>query len=238
MLSDSTLEASKDGTMLNGGRGKEETATALALRAKPSGDSEPDQSSDDLGPNLGDDQLTVRFLSEQLARKCVTSDGSTALGWPLTLDEETSPKLSAYAVAAIGYSRLSRWMAPRNLPSDLREEDLRTYIIPREVEYSRFDPIERQAQIGFLDLRQALRVGQEIFSHSYFEEVGLSFDQRDENQYLFPDWYPQEDANQRNVERAVRISNVTSFDMDRTIRAGSVNLRRAERTMLSSTAFT
>ncbi|SJK99096.1 uncharacterized protein ARMOST_02382 [Armillaria ostoyae] len=104
----------------------------------------------------GDDQLTVRFL-------------------------KTSPKLSAYAAAAIGYSRLSRWMTLRNLPHDLREEDLRTYIIPREVEYSLFDPIERQAQIGFLDLRQALRVRQEIFSHSYFEEVGLSFDQRDEN---------------------------------------------------------
>lgn len=36
---------------------------------------------------------------------------------------------------------------------------------------------------------------------------------------MFPDWYPQEDVNQRNVERAVRISNVTSFDMDRTNRS-------------------
>ena len=100
-------------------------------------------------------------------------------------------------------------MTLRNLPHDLREEDLRTHVIPREVEYARFDPIEHQAQIGFLDIRQASRVmsynllyhffcihsshqaRQEIFSHSYFEEVGLSFDQRNEHQYLFPDWYPQ-----------------------------------------------
>ncbi len=52
----------------------------------------------------GDDQLTVQFLSEQLARKCVNSGGGAGLRWSLTLDEETSPKLSAYAVAAIGYS--------------------------------------------------------------------------------------------------------------------------------------
>ncbi|KAK0494560.1 hypothetical protein EDD18DRAFT_1355295 [Armillaria luteobubalina] len=149
----------------------------------------------------GDDQLTVRFLSEPLARKCVNRGGGGAsLGWSLTLDEETSPKLSAYVVAAIGYSRLSHWITLKNLPRDLREEDLK-HIIPRQVEYS------------------PLRVRQQIFSHSYFEGVGLSFDQRDGDEYLFPDWYPQEDVNQRNVERALRISNVTSFDMDRTVRS-------------------
>ncbi|KAK0220589.1 hypothetical protein IW262DRAFT_1036751 [Armillaria fumosa] len=170
---------------------------------------------------LGDDQLAVRFLSEPLARKCVSrgGGGGASLGWSLTLDEETSPKLSAYVVAAIGYSRLSRWITLKNLPRDLREEDLRTHIIPRQVQYSRFDPIERQAQIGFLDIWQALRVRQQIFSHSYFEGVGLSFDQRDEDEYLFLDWYPREDVNQRNVERVIRISNVTSFDMDRTVRS-------------------
>ncbi|PBK90952.1 hypothetical protein ARMGADRAFT_284131 [Armillaria gallica] len=60
---------------------------------------------------------------------------------------------------------------------------------------------------------------QQIFSHSYFKEVGLSFDQRDEKECLFPDWYPQEDVNQRTMEHAVRISNVTKLDIDRTIRS-------------------
>ncbi len=49
MLSGSTLEARKDGTMVV--EGKEGRATALALSAQPSSDSEPDQSSDDLKPN-------------------------------------------------------------------------------------------------------------------------------------------------------------------------------------------
>ncbi|KAK0203337.1 hypothetical protein DFS33DRAFT_1330210 [Desarmillaria ectypa] len=50
-------------------------------------------------------------------------------------------------------------------------------------------------------------------------EVVLSFEQRNEDEYLLPDWYPEEDVNQRNVKRAVRMSNVTSFDVARTIRS-------------------
>ncbi len=85
--------------------------------------------------------------------------GGSGLGWSSTLDEEPSPKLNAYAVAAIvGYSRLSRWMTLKSLPRDLCEEDPRKHIVPREVEYAQFDPIERQAKTGFLDIWQALRV--------------------------------------------------------------------------------
>ncbi|PBK60690.1 hypothetical protein ARMSODRAFT_1090142 [Armillaria solidipes] len=166
----------------------------------------------------GDDQLTVRFLSEELARKCVKSDGGTDLGWSLVLDEEPSPKLNAYAVAAIGYSHLSRWMSLKNLPRDLREEDLRKHIVPQEAEYARFDPMEQQAHIGFLDIWQALRTRQNIFNYPYFREIGLTFEQRDKDEYLLPDWYPEEDIDQRNVKRAVLISNVANIDIARPIR--------------------
>ncbi|KAK0193118.1 hypothetical protein F5146DRAFT_532274 [Armillaria mellea] len=142
--------------------------------------------------------------------------GAAGIGWRLTLDEETLPKLSAYAVATIGYS--AALDDAEILFRDLREEDLRKHIMPREVKHPWCDPVERQAQIGFLDIWQALWIRQQIFSHSYFKEVGLSYDQRDEDQYLFPDWYSQEDVDLRNVERAVRMSNVTSFDMDGTTR--------------------
>ncbi|KAK0444595.1 uncharacterized protein EV420DRAFT_1648699 [Desarmillaria tabescens] len=156
----------------------------------------------------GDDQLAVRLLSEELVRKCMKIGGSSNLGWSFTLDEKLSPKLNAYAVAAIGYSQLSRWMTLTNLPQDLREEDFIARLIPRAVEFARFDPMQQQAQIGFLNIWQALQV----------IEVVLSFDQRDEG-YLLPDWYPEEDVNQRNVNRAVRISNVTSSDTAHTIRS-------------------
>ncbi|KAK0237469.1 hypothetical protein EDD85DRAFT_951655 [Armillaria nabsnona] len=150
----------------------------------------------------GDDQLTVRFLSEQLARKCVNSGGGAGLGWSLTLNEETSPTLSAYTVAATGYSRLSRWITLRNLSHDLREEDLRTHLIPKEVVYSRLDPIEHQAQIGFLDLRQALRARPEIFKPILVSRL-----------------VPPGGRQPEERGAAVRISNVTSLDMDHTIRS-------------------
>ncbi len=51
----------------------------------------------------GNDQLTIQFLSEQLVRKCMSGSG-TSLGWSWMFDEETSPKASAYVIAAIGYS--------------------------------------------------------------------------------------------------------------------------------------
>ncbi len=152
--------------------------------------------------------------------------GGAGLGWSSTLDEEPSPKLNAYAVAAIvGYSHLSRWMTLKFLPRDLCEEDLRKHIVPREVEYAQFDPIE---QIGFLDIWQALRVmlydslyhffrvqsfrqaRRKFFNHPYSREIGPTFE-RDKDEYLLPDWYPEEDIDQRNVKRAILISNMSQI---------------------------
>ncbi|KAK0435259.1 hypothetical protein EV421DRAFT_2039195 [Armillaria borealis] len=147
----------------------------------------------------GDDQLTVRFLSEELARKtfaeaqCLRRCRYWILS-PVTLD------------------------VAENLPRDLREEDLRKHIVPQEVEYARLDPIERQAHIGFLDIWQALRTRQNIFNYPYFREIGLTFEQRDKNEYLLTDWYPGEDIDQRDVKRAVLISNVANIDIARPIR--------------------
>lgn len=86
------------------------------------------------------------------------------------------------------------------------------------MEYARLDPIERQAHIGFLDIWQALRTRQNIFNYPYFREIGLTFEQRDKNEYLLTDWYPGEDIDQRDVKRAVLISNVANIDIARPIR--------------------
>ena len=102
-------------------------------------------------------QLSVRFFNEDTARKCITSNSSSDLS--LTLEEEVSPRLSAYLVAEIGFNHLSRAFRIFALQTNFDEEKMREIVCSHPtLEYFRVEPEQQLVDVSFLDIWQAAKV--------------------------------------------------------------------------------
>ncbi len=143
---------------------------------------------------------------------------------------------------------LRNWMVSWSLPG----KDLRMHIIPWEIEYSWFDPIEWQAQIGFLNIWQPLRVTSYILLYHFFcinslylaHQQIFSHSSSKKLDYLLINETRSNTGTSRKMSTRGMCSMQFGYPVSLILTwiilfgAGSMNLRRADCTILSFTAFT
>ncbi|KAK0479432.1 hypothetical protein EDD18DRAFT_1440806 [Armillaria luteobubalina] len=142
--------------------------------------------------------LLVRFFDESTARRCL--EGNTAA----RMDEDPSPRLSAYVVAALGLEDASRTLFITNPPREKR-------VLLKKMDGLQWTRIENERlEYRFLDVTDACRV-----FHRYNTVTGAKFvfvpDDKDD--YMFPSWYPRKEFLVGKVERNVVVSNIRDREM-------------------------
>ncbi|KAK0221162.1 hypothetical protein EDD85DRAFT_263011 [Armillaria nabsnona] len=137
--------------------------------------------------------LLVRFFDETTARRCI--EGNTA-AW---LDEDPSPRLSAYVVAALGLEDASRTLFIKNPPREKRG-------LLKRMEGLQWTRIENERfEYRFLDITDACRV---FSRYNTVAGAKFIFVPDDKDDYMFPSWYPRREFQVGKVERNVLVSNI------------------------------
>ncbi|SJL03823.1 uncharacterized protein ARMOST_07180 [Armillaria ostoyae] len=151
--------------------------------------------------------LSVRFFNEETARKCISNN---SLNNPsLTLEEEVSPRLSAYLVAEIGFNHLSRAFRIFNLQPNFDEEKMWEIVCSHPtLEYFRVEPEQRLVDVSFLDIWQAAKARRAFLEYPGFPGSRIVSMLEEDPNYLFPDWFPSAEDNRLNLNRIVMMSDL------------------------------
>ncbi|KAK0467072.1 uncharacterized protein EV420DRAFT_664192 [Desarmillaria tabescens] len=151
--------------------------------------------------------LSVRFLSEETANKCISNNSLSDLS--LTLEEETSPRLSAYQVAELGFNHLSRAFRIISLQPDFDEDKMREIVYSHPtVEYFSVDPEQQQVDVRFWDIWQAAKARRALLEYPGFPGSRIVSVLEEDLNYIFPDWYPSAEDNRLNLNRIVMMSDL------------------------------
>ncbi|KAK0488979.1 hypothetical protein IW261DRAFT_1557477 [Armillaria novae-zelandiae] len=143
--------------------------------------------------------LSVRFFDEETARKCISNNSLSSLS--LTLEEEVSPRLSAYLVAEIGFNHLSRAFRIYNLQRNFDEEEIREIFCSYPtLEYLRVDREQRLVDVSFLDIWQAAKARRVFLEYPGFPGSRIVSMLDEEPNYIFPDWFPSAEDNRLNPQ--------------------------------------
>ncbi|KAG7444927.1 uncharacterized protein BT62DRAFT_994952 [Guyanagaster necrorhizus] len=153
--------------------------------------------------------LSVRFLSEEMARKCISNNSLSNLS--LTLEEDVSSQPSAHLVAEIGFNHLSRAFRIINLQPDFDEEKMKEIIYSYlGVEYFSVGPERRQVDVRFLDIWQAAMARRAFLEYPGFPGSRVISMVEEDPNYIFPDWYPSAEDNRLNLNRIVVMSSLST----------------------------
>ncbi|KAK0202642.1 hypothetical protein DFS33DRAFT_1341834 [Desarmillaria ectypa] len=153
--------------------------------------------------------LSVQFLSEETAKKCISNNSLSNLS--LTLEEEVSPRLPAYLVAELGFNHLSRAFRIIKLQPDFDEEKLKNIVYSHpKVEYFSVDLEQRQVDVRFLDIWQAAKARRALLEYPGFPGSRIVSVLEEDPNYIFPDWYPSAEDNRLNLNRIIMMSNLST----------------------------
>ncbi|SJL02966.1 uncharacterized protein ARMOST_06309 [Armillaria ostoyae] len=191
------------------------------------------------------DHLLVRFFNEDMAKNCVAS-GSGTSGAVMKMDDALSPPLSAVDVAALGRLGMSRSLAMTDIPNNVQEKDVLEILSQHGgLESWIFDSPKRTATARYLDMHDAFQARFTV-SHQIFVLICLSqalVDLRSNgintlpltnpDSYIFPKWFPAEEADQGMVNCRVKISGITDPKMILHLRSWVVEFEKDQIPVLS-----
>ncbi|PBK60908.1 hypothetical protein ARMSODRAFT_1090074 [Armillaria solidipes] len=149
------------------------------------------------------DHMLVQFLDEGMARRCIYQSNDI---YKLSIDMP-SPAVTSRDVALLGMYNLSRTLVLKNLPSDLDETKLAEILSQQGgIEAWSFYPSENGAVAHFLDIHSAFEARTEC------QKAGMSATfPHTGGDYLFPEWFPEEEDGRAFVETRVEISGIQDF---------------------------
>ncbi|KAK0468881.1 hypothetical protein IW261DRAFT_1517327 [Armillaria novae-zelandiae] len=137
--------------------------------------------------------LLVRFFDESTAMRCL--EGNTVA----RMDEDPSPPLSAYVVAALGLEDASRTLFIRNPAREKRG-------LLQKMEGLQWTRTENERlEYRFLDVTDACRV---FNRYNTVAGAKFVFVPDDKDDYMFPSWYPRREFRVGKVERNVVVTNI------------------------------
>ncbi|KAK0222532.1 hypothetical protein EDD85DRAFT_861463 [Armillaria nabsnona] len=147
--------------------------------------------------------MLVQFLDEGMARRCISRSNDI---YKLSIDMP-SPAVTSRDVALLGMYNLSRTLVLKNLPSNLDETKLAEILSQQEgIEAWSFYPSENGAMARFLDTHSAFEARTEC------HKAGMSATfPHTRGDYLFPEWFPEEEDGRAFVETRVEISGIQDF---------------------------
>ncbi|KAK0474319.1 hypothetical protein EDD18DRAFT_1116683 [Armillaria luteobubalina] len=164
------------------------------------------------------DHLLVRFFNEDMAKDCVAS-GSGTSGAAIKIDNTLSPPLSAVDVAALGRLGMSRSLAMSEIPSNVQEKDIQEILSQHgNLESWIFDSLKRTATAHYFDMHNAFQA-RFTASNQFFALVDLRTNNiktlplTNPEGYIFPKWFPAEEADKGMVNCHVKFSRITDPKM-------------------------
>ncbi|KAK0491832.1 hypothetical protein EDD18DRAFT_1186489 [Armillaria luteobubalina] len=175
------------------------------------------------------DHMLVQFLDEGMARRCINHSNDT---YKLSIDVP-SPAVTSRDVSLLGTYNLSRTLVLKNLPADLDEPKLAEILSQREgIDAWRFHPSENSAVAHFLDIHSAFEARTEC------QKAGMSATfPHSGGDYLFPEWFPEEEDGQAFVETRVEISGIKNFPTLLVVRDWISKFERSSPACLIMTSF-
>ncbi|PBK93393.1 hypothetical protein ARMGADRAFT_1012305, partial [Armillaria gallica] len=174
------------------------------------------------------DHLLVRFFNEDMAKNCVAS-GSGTSGAVMKMDDSLSPPLCAIDVAALGRLGTSRSLAMTDIPTKVQEKDILEILSQHgDLESWIFDSLKRTATARYLDMHDAFQALVDLRS-SGINTLPLTNPDR----YIFPEWFPAEEADQGMVNCRVKFSGITDPKMILHLRSWVVEFEKDHIPVLS-----
>ncbi|KAK0479575.1 hypothetical protein IW261DRAFT_1478154 [Armillaria novae-zelandiae] len=175
------------------------------------------------------DHMLVQFLDEDMARRCIYHSNET---YKLSIDVP-SPAVTSRDVALLGMYNLSRTLVLKNFPSDLDEIKLAEILSQRGgIDTWRFYSSENGAVAHFLDTHSAFEARTEC------QKAGMSATfPHTRGDYLFPEWFPEEEDGRAFVETRVEISGIKDFPTLLVVRDWISKFERSSPACLIFTSF-
>ncbi|KAK0185244.1 hypothetical protein F5146DRAFT_1005854 [Armillaria mellea] len=175
------------------------------------------------------DHMLVQYLDEGMARRCIYHSNCI---YKLSLDMP-SPAVTSRDVALLGMYNLSRTLVLKNLPSHLDETKLAEILSQQEgIDAWRFHPSENGAVAHFLDIHSAFEARTEC------QKAGMSATfPHTRSDYLFPEWFPEEEDGRAFVETRVEISGIKDFPTLLVVRDWTSKFEQSSPACLIFTSF-
>ncbi|KAG7451774.1 uncharacterized protein BT62DRAFT_925956 [Guyanagaster necrorhizus] len=178
---------------------------------------------------VAQDHLLVRFFNEDMARQCIVS-GSGMVGAVMKMDDALSPPLSAVDVAALGRLGMSRSLALTDIPKEVQEGNVLEILSRHGVLQSWiFDLPNRTATARYLDMHQAFKAWVDLRENG----INVSF-RMNPDRYIFPGWFPAEEADQGKVKCRVKISRISHPTFVLTLRSWISEFEKDQGPVLST----
>ncbi|KAK0479561.1 hypothetical protein IW261DRAFT_1478063 [Armillaria novae-zelandiae] len=143
-----------------------------------------------------------------MAKDCIAS-GSGMSGAVMKIDDVLSPPLSAVDVAALGRLGTSRSLAMTEIPNNVQEKDVQDILFQHgDLESWIFDSPKRTATARYFDMHDALQALVDLRSNG-INTLPLT----NPDGYIFPKWFPAEEADKEMVNCRVKFSGITDPKM-------------------------
>ncbi|KAK0491810.1 hypothetical protein EDD18DRAFT_1334639, partial [Armillaria luteobubalina] len=163
-----------------------------------------------------------------MAKDCVAS-GSGTSGAVMKMDDTLSPPLSAVDVAALGRLGTSRSLAMSEIPSNVQEKDVQEILSQHgDLESWIFDSPKRTATARYFDMHDAFQALVDLRSNG-INTLPLT----NPDGYIFPTWFPAEEADKGMVNCRVKFSGITDPKMILHLRSWIVDFEKDHVPVLS-----
>ncbi|KAK0185258.1 hypothetical protein F5146DRAFT_1228188 [Armillaria mellea] len=172
--------------------------------------------------------LLVRFFNEDMAKNCIAS-GAGMSGAVMKMDDTLSPPLSAVDVAALGRLGTSRLLVMKEIPNNIQEKDILEILSQHGgLESWIFDSPKRTATARYFDMHDAFQALVDLRSNDINTLPLTSPDG-----YIFPEWFPAEEAEKEMANCRVKLSGITDPRMILHLRSWIVEFEKDHIPVLS-----